>query len=135
MRNNRKARHAGFTLVEIVIVIVILAILAAIILPRFVGRTEDARISSASTQISTFKSALNMCDADTGAFPATLDGLISNPGMTRWKGPYLQNTDKVPLDPWEHPYIYKHPGASGNDYDIISGGPDGQIGTPDDIKN
>ena len=133
--NRRLRRHAAFTLVELVIVIVILGILAVIILPRFIGRTEDARLAGAQTQIETFKNALVLYNADTGEFPAGLDALVANPGGGKWKGPYLSNANKVPMDPWDHPYVYKHPGDGGHDFDIISAGPDGLPGTPDDITS
>lgn len=133
-------RHTrrGFTLIELLVVIIILAILAAVVLPRVIGRTEDAKISNAIATIQTFSNQLEVYNADTGTFPTTdqgLGALIANPGVPKWNGPYLRNQSKVPADPWGNPYVYKQPGDEGRDYDIVSAGPDGQLGTADDIKS
>ena len=135
--HNRRREHRGFTLIELVVVIVILAILAAVIVPRFMGRTEDAKISSAITQIASFKTAISMYNSDVSSFPATLDSLISagEDAKQKWHGPYLDGTDVVPKDPWGNPYVYKHPGEHSPDFDIVSAGPDGQMGTADDIQS
>src|SRR5579884_507664 len=131
-----RADRRGFTLIELLVVIVILGILAAVIVPRFMGRTEDAKIGSAKTQISAFKTALEMYNADTGTYPADLNALQANPGgVSNWKGPYLKDVQSVPLDPWGNPYVYTHPGQHSQDYDIVSAGPDGQMGTADDITS
>ncbi|MCW3097407.1 MAG: ral secretion pathway protein [Chthonomonadaceae bacterium] len=122
----RRRARGGFTLIELVVVIVILAILAAVIVPRFFGRTDDAKISSALTTIKSLDDSVALYNADTGSFPPTLDGLISNPQVKGWNGPYLKNQSTVPLDPWGHPYAYKVPGDAGRDYDIVSQGPDGK---------
>ncbi len=122
----RRRARGGFTLIELVVVIVILAILAAVIVPRFFGRTEDAKISNAITTIKTLDDSIGMFNADTGGFPSSLDALINNPQAKGWNGPYLKNQSSVPMDPWGHAYTYKHPGDNGRDYDIMSQGPDGQ---------
>jgi general secretion pathway protein G len=122
----RRRARGGFTLIELVVVIVILAILAAVIVPRFFGRTDDAKISSAVTTISSIDNAISLFNADTGSFPPNLDALITNPQIKGWNGPYLKNQSSVPLDPWGHPYVYKQPGDSGRDFDIVSAGPDGK---------
>lgn len=134
-RNANRRTRSGFTLIELLVVIIILAILAAVVIPRFVGRTDDAKIASATAQITNFDTVLELFNADTGSYPPTLDALITNPGTPRWNGPYLKNVDKIPLDPWGHPYLYKHPGDNGRDYDIVSAGADGQPGTADDIQS
>lgn len=123
---SRRRAKGGFTLIELVVVIVILAILAAVIVPRFFGRTEDAKIASTVSTIKTLDGAIDMYNADTGSFPADLNALISNPQVKGWNGPYLKNQSTVPMDPWGHPYSYKQPGDNGRDYDIMSQGPDGK---------
>lgn len=122
----RHRARGGFTLIELVVVIVILAILAAVIVPRFFGRTEDAKISNAITTIKTLDGLIDMYSADTTSFPPTLDALINNPQVKGWNGPYLKNQASIPMDPWGHPYAYKQPGDGGRDYEIVSAGPDGQ---------
>jgi general secretion pathway protein G len=128
----------GFTLIELMLVLVILGILAGLVLPKFSGRAEQAREATAVTQIATFKNALSAYEVDTGSYPREQDGLralVVQPADVRgWRGPYLESD--VPPDPWDHPYVYQYPSkryATG--YDVISAGPDGQPGTADDIYN
>jgi general secretion pathway protein G len=132
----------GFTLIEIMVVVIIIGILAALVIPKFAGRTEQARIAAANTQIkSLFGSALDMFEADNGSYPSTDQGLqalvvqpTTDPAPKNWKGPYLKSD--IPLDPWGKPYVYSYPGThNANGYDIYSFGPDGQEGTDDDITN
>jgi general secretion pathway protein G len=128
----------AFTLVELLLVLVILGILAALVLPKFTGRTEQARITAAQTQIATFGTALDAFEVDTGSYPRGQDGLqqlLAQPAdVTGWRGPYLKSD--IPLDPWGHPYIFEFPGKlNPSGYDIRSMGPDGQANTGDDIVN
>src|SRR2546430_11913550 len=100
MKNVRVASriHRGFTLIELLVVIIILAILAAVVIPRVIGRTEDARISQAITNIQSFESQMDVYKLDTGDYPTTdqgLTALIVNPGSPKWNGPYLKNLDKI----------------------------------------
>jgi general secretion pathway protein G len=130
-------RRNAFTLVEMLLVLVILATLAAIVIPKMAGRSQQAKVTAAQSQISSLQMALDAFEVDNGYYPKTgaLDDLINPPGNTpNWKGPYL--VKGVPLDPWGNPYTYDYPGkhnASG--YDIMSMGPDGRAGTDDDIVN
>ena len=137
-RISRVARH-GFTLIELLLVVTILGILAAIVVPRMVGRGKDAQIAAAITQISAFKTALSAFEVDQNYFPKGQNGLIDLIQQPRdaqnWHGPYLE-TDTVPKDPWGNDYAYTCPGKHNpSSYDIVSAGPDGQLGTDDDIGN
>lgn len=121
----------GFTLIELMVVIVILGILATIIMPKILDRPEQARRMKAKVQIRNFQSALALFKTDTGRFPTTSEGLealVNNPGVRGWKeGGYIEGS-KVPLDPWGNPYIYICPGMHGDDYDLESYGKDGEDG-------
>ena|ERR1700677_1906415 len=131
----KKRRAQGFTLVELLLVLVILATLAAIVIPKFAGRSEQAKLTSAKTQISSFETALDAFETDNGYFPKSgdLDALVNQPAnATNWHGPYLKS---IPVDPWNNPYTYDYPGKHNANYDLMSNGPDGRAGTDDDITN
>lgn len=141
--NSRKhigrARRSGFTLIELLLVLTILGILAAIVVPKIAGRSEDARKQAAVTQLSAFKTALNTFEVDNGYYPKGQNGLLDLIQRPRdaqnWHGPYL-DTDTVPKDPWGHDYSYVCPGKHNtSSYDISSSGPDGQAGNDDDITS
>lgn len=130
--------RAGFTLVEMLLVLVILATLAAIVVPKFVGRTEQAKITAAQTQISNFEVALDSFEVDNGFYPKGSDGLrdlfVEPSEATNWRGPYMKQD--VPNDPWGNAYVYECPGKYNvNGYDLYSKGPDGRVGGGDDITN
>ncbi len=137
LRGSSLRRDAAFTLIELLVVIIILAILAAVVIPRVIGRTEDARFAKATADISTIDGVLEHYKLDTGSYPSTDEGLqalvTNSANNERWNGPYIKN--QVPMDPWGNPYLYRMPGENGLDYDIYSAGPDKQPGTQDDIGN
>jgi general secretion pathway protein G len=134
---HRKKRYRGFTLIELLLVMVILVVLAAIVMPRFTGRSQQARVTAARTDISHIELALKMFETDNGRFPSSEEGLqalITQPaGAQNWHGPYLEKG--VPVDPWSNPYVYAYPGTHNpNGFDLSSTGPDGREGT-DDVTN
>ncbi|HEX4053972.1 MAG TPA: type II secretion system major pseudopilin GspG [Tepidisphaeraceae bacterium] len=135
VRNMQRNRSA-FTLIELLLVMFIIAILAAIVVPKFTSRMKDSQIKAATGEVSLFKTALGMFEIDNGRYPTSEEGigaLVNNPGnLPNWHKTLDTNT--APVDPWGHPYIYRCPGTNGNDYDLLSAGPDGREGTPDDIK-
>jgi general secretion pathway protein G len=123
--------HRGFTLVEVLVVMIILAILAAVVVPRVVGRTEDARRARAVADIESLGTALDLYKADNGDYPSTEEGLKAlrqAPASARnWNGPYLKKA--LAPDPWGNDYIYTAPGEHNPDsYDLLSQGDDGQPG-------
>jgi general secretion pathway protein G len=132
----RPARHSAFTLVEMLLVLVILAVLAAIVIPKFSGRSQQAKETAAKSQIASIELALDAFEVDTGTYPqGSLDALLEQPGNAQnWKGPYLKKG--VPLDPWGNAYVYTYPGKrNANGYDLMSMGPDGRTGGDDDMTN
>ncbi|MGO8698072.1 MAG: type II secretion system major pseudopilin GspG [Limisphaerales bacterium] len=123
----------GFTLVELLLVMTILAILAGIVLPRMATRTEQAREAAARADIVNFSTALPAFEVDNGYYPKGTDGLqsllIRPRDAQNWKGPYLEK-NKIPLDPWKRPYVYGNPGRHNPaSYDLYSNGKDGEGGT------
>ena len=131
----------GFTLIELMVVIVILGILAGLIIPRIMGRPEEARRMKARVQMESVETALRLYKLDNGVYPSTeqgLQGLIEAPTVGElpraWrKGGYLEK-GKVPKDPWGHEYVYLSPGLH-DDFDLVSYGADGQPGGEDQNKD
>jgi len=129
---DRRRREAGFTLIEIMVVIVILGLLAALVVPKLVGRTEEAKRTQTRVQIKNIQQAMELFKLDNGFFPSTdqgLEALVRMPEAGRIaknyrKGGYLE---RVPKDPWGNPFVYVFPGQHG-DYDISSYGADGVPG-------
>ncbi len=137
LRTRNSGRSRGFTLIELLLVLVILGVLAAIVVPKFAGRTEQARQAAAKTQVSSFATVLDAYEVDNGFYPKGKSGLNDLVQASRdaknWRGPYLK---EVPKDPWGNDYVYECPGKNNpTSYDVSSMGPDGQMGTEDDINN
>lgn len=133
----KQKKEKGFTLVEMLLVLVILATLAAVVIPRFAGRSEQAKVTAAQTQISNFELVLDAFEVDNGFYPKGSDGLddlVVQPSDTPdWHGPYM---DEIPLDPWGNAYIYEYPGKHNTrGFDLYSMGPDGRAGNEDDVTN
>lgn len=129
-----EASEHGFSFIEIMVVVIILGVLAAIVGPQLLGRTEQASINAAEAQLGIFDTALGAYELDNGRFPTTEQGLEAlfeeptTPPLPRdWRGPYMQRT--LPDDPWGNPYVYRSPGANNrNSYDLFSYGADGREG-------
>jgi len=128
-------KSRGFTLIELMVVVVILGILAGLVLPRFMGRTEEAKKTKARLQIENLEGALKLYKLDNGMYPSTeqgLDALVLKPSTgvvpQNWReGGYLEK-GKVPPDPWGKPYVYISPGVKNKDFDLKSLGADGEEG-------
>lgn len=124
LRTNR-----GFTLIEILLVVVIIGVLAGMVVPRLTGRSEHARVTAAKVDVeANIASALKLYELDNGTFPSSSQGLdallikpSSSPAPRNWNGPYLE---KKPVDPWGKPYQYASPGKHNPSYDLYSFGPD-----------
>jgi general secretion pathway protein G len=132
---SRRAPDAGFTLVELLVVLVILGLVMGLVAPRVLGYLSSSRDRAAELQIRSFNSAMDLFFLDIGRYPSATEGLqalVTRPGnLARWNGPYLQQPS-VPADPWGNPYLYTAAGRSGG-YAITSYGADGQKGGDDDI--
>jgi general secretion pathway protein G len=125
--------QAGFTLIEILLVVVIIGILAGIALPKLSGHTRRAEITKTKAEIEAIGTALSQFELDMGEFPKSIQELVTSPGSDRWNGPYL--VKGMPMDPWKHPYVYACPGQHNpKTYDLASLGPDG-VESSDDIVN
>ncbi len=136
----RRGPERGFTLIELLLVMVILTVLAAVVVPKFTKRSEQARITAANTDISNLEVALDSFEVDMGRYPTGTEGmkaLVEQPTGTTtssWKGPYIKRG--IPNDPWGNQYVYTIPGKHNTSgYDLYSYGPDGQDGGSDDIDN
>lgn len=145
MQSNRILSHSrrrrGFTLIEIMLVVVIILTLVGLVGPRIAGRGREAKVAATKMQISNITTALNEFELHAGRYPTSeegLEALIKRPSTLdedEWKGPYLSKKKSVPADGWKKAFVYRYPSEHDGEFDIISAGPDGQSGTDDDISN
>ena len=125
----RKPRERGFTLVELLLVLVILALIGGLVLPGIIGKAEGAKVKAAASQIDRIAMAVESYYLDTGAIPDSLEQLVEEPGDSDgWNGPYIKRSTLK--DPWGREYEYRNPGEHG-DFDVLSLGADGQPGGED----
>ena len=141
MKTNKSSSRGGFTLLEILLVVVIIGMLVSVAVVKLSGQSQRAKLVATQRQIDAYKTALGVYELDNGLFPSTeqgLQALISTPGggsLPNWKGPYL-DPPVVRPDPWGHNYVYRNPGQKiTNGYDLFSPGPNGIEGDEDDIGN
>jgi general secretion pathway protein G len=135
--NGNRTRDAGFTLIEMMVVMVIIGLLMALVGPRFIRQAEVAKVKAARAQIELLGTALDTFRLDIGRYPSSQEGLAAlrqRPfGTDRWDGPYLKKD--VPKDPWDRPYYYRSPGENGRPYDLYSLGADGTPGGDGDARD
>ena len=124
----RRATEHGFSLIELLVVMIILGLIASLVGPRLFGKLGGARQDTAKTQIEMLMTALDAYRLDTSRYPSEQEGLgalMQNPGVNKWDGPYLKK--EVPIDPWGYPYHYRNPGQHG-EVDLFSYGADNKPG-------
>lgn len=137
IRTDRKVRR-GFTLLELLVVVIVLGLLAGLVAPQIFGRVGEAKSGTARTQMALLATALDSYRLDNGAYPNTEQGLAAlqekptrEPVPTNWRGPYLRKA--VPLDPWNRPYLYRAPGTrNATGFDLATFGRDGKEGGSDE---
>jgi general secretion pathway protein G len=132
MREQDKRKRAGFTLIEVMMVVVILGILAAVVMPKIAGSGDKARRAATRASIKGIVVGVNMYRMEVGRLPQNLKALIENDGASSWDGPYLEGG--VPQDAWGLEFSYT-PNSDGKSFTIKSAGPDNQMGTGDDLTN
>jgi general secretion pathway protein G len=123
--------QSGFTLIEVMVVVVILGILASILIPKIMDKPDEARVVKVKQDIQVIQSTLEMYRLDNYTYPTTdqgLEALVQKPGSTPAPPHWKQYLDRLPVDPWDHPYQYLNPGVHGSAVDIWSNGADGQPG-------
>ena len=135
-RRQRNHRRNAFTLIELLLVLVILSVLAVVVVPKFTGRSEQAKITAAKADVSTFRGALDRFEIDATRFPSNEEGLRALTARPQNVTTWNKQLDSIPNDPWGNPYNYRFPGQRNPDgYDVWSNGPDGREGGTDDIGN
>ena len=129
----RAVRSAGFTLLEMLVVMVIIGLLAGLVGPRMFGKVDSSKVQTAQTQIKMLRSSIGILHLDIGTTPPQDQGLKwlveappEEPLRSQWKGPYIDG--KLPVDPWGNPFVYRVPGLNGQPFSIISYGLDGKEG-------
>ena len=126
----RRKLRRGVTLIEMLVVLAIIALFAALVAPNMFRRADQAKVTAAKAQMNSFMTALGAYKLDTSQYPSTDQGLealrVKPEGLDQWNGPYLPKD--IPPDPWGRPYLYKYPGEHGEEPEIISYGADGQPG-------
>ena len=129
MRNKKN----GFTLVELLVVIMIIALLASMVAPNLFGKLDDAQRKTTQSQLANLSTALDSFRLDFGRYPTTEEGLailsVKQSDLKQWNGPYL--TKKLKADAWDNAYVYKYPGKDGNEYELLSYAADGKEGGTD----
>ena len=128
--NRRRVARAGFTLIEVLLVVAILGILATVVVVNFAGKADNARIKATRASIAAICTAIDMYEVDTGKFPSSMDNLVQASGEPNWNGPYLKGG--VPVDQWGTAFNYSQQSGS---YKVSSAGPDRQSGSGDDITS
>lgn len=131
LRTTLRQRQTGFTLLELLVVIVIIGLLAAYVGPKYFAQLGKSEVTIAKAQMEAFEKSLDTYRLDVGRYPSTEEGmgaLMTAPAAAgaKWNGPYLKKG--IPQDPWGHPYLYRAPGSAAKDYEIVSTGKDGQPG-------
>lgn len=130
-KNRICVSRSGFTLIEVLLVVVIIGILVAVVMPRLTGRGREAEISAAKSSIANISLSLDLYEVDNGAYPASLQSLLTKGAELNWRGPYLKK-DAIPKDPWDNEFTYT---LKDNGYELRSGGPNRTAGDSDDITN
>jgi len=129
-------KNRGFTLLELLVVLVILSLLAALVIPKLTGRVDEAKIDTAKVQLKEIKRALEMYKLDNGNYPSTAQGLkalVKKPDTPPEPKKWRQYLEHIPKDPWGNEYVYISP-AKNHPFELRSAGPDGDLGSEDDIS-
>ncbi len=129
--DSRLHARGGFTLIEVLLVVVIIGILVGVAMPRLSGRVQQSQISSTRSSISNIALAIDLYEVDNGRYPESIQALITRGNEANWNGPYLREA-RIPQDAWGNEFRYTR---RDNGFEIRSAGPDGQFGTDDDIWN